>query len=172
MDALRNFLVEKALSKVAIKAITQELKELNRDEEIQKMKMDEKVKYLAQRVAGEVFVQSNIYGAVSELCREFGIVSILEKYGNYVKIRVSIEEKEKSIGYLFKLVQAIHQSHEMSEYSVSQTTLEQIFQSFANLKFDESVKHFKYSETLCDIEDFTPEVLKKKPIEDITQKAL
>jgi len=30
----------------------------------------------------------------------------------------------------------------VSDYSVTQTTLEQIFQSFANLKFDESIQRY------------------------------
>lgn len=36
--------------------------------------------------------------------------------------------------------------HGVSDYSVSQTTLEQIFQSFANLKFDQNIEKYTIDE--------------------------
>ena len=45
---------------------------------------------------------------------------------------------EKSIGFVFSLIENKRESYKISEYSASQTTLEQIFQTFANLKIDEA----------------------------------
>lgn len=74
---------------------------------------------------------------LTELCREYDEVELLEKYGSYMKIRVAT--KGRSLGTLFGLIESIKTKYGVSDYSVSQTTLEQIFQSFANLKFDESI---------------------------------
>ena len=43
----------------------------------------------------------------------------------------------KSIGYLFGLIETIKDQFCISEYSVGQTTLEQIFQQFANQRADQ-----------------------------------
>jgi hypothetical protein len=61
-------------------------------------------------------------------------VEILEHYNDYY--RVKLERKEEgasSIGRLFGLVESLKDAGLFSEYSVSQTTMEQIFQQFANL---------------------------------------
>ena len=43
----------------------------------------------------------------------------------------------KSIGYVFGLIETLKDQFCISEYSVGQTTLEQIFQQFANQRADE-----------------------------------
>ena len=43
---------------------------------------------------------------------------------------------------MFNLVQNIQKDFNIDQYSVNQTTLEQIFQSFANLSFDQGVRKF------------------------------
>ena len=62
---------------------------------------------------------------------------MIEHYGNYMRLRV--ERHNKSIGFLFKLIEELKDEHQLEDYSVSQTTLEQIFQGFADLKFNENV---------------------------------
>ncbi len=62
-----------------------------------------------------------------------------------MKMRVST--KGRSLGTLFGLVESIKAKHGVSDYSISQTTLEQIFQSFANLKFDENIQRFCIDQT-------------------------
>lgn len=59
---------------------------------------------------------------LTELCHEYGEVELLEKYGSYMKIRVSTQGR--SLGTLFGLVESIKNKHGVSDYSVSQTTLE------------------------------------------------
>ena len=62
---------------------------------------------------------------LTELCREYDEVELLEKYGSYMKIRVAT--KGRSLGTLFGLIESIKTKYGVSDYSVSQTTLEQIF---------------------------------------------
>ena len=60
---------------------------------------------------------------------EFKELKILEHYGNFWKIKVSRDEF--SIGYLFGLMEKIKGNFNISEYSVAQTSLDQIFNNFA-----------------------------------------
>lgn len=91
-------------------------------------------------IAFQIYTQTKLCGVLTEMCHEYSEVELLEKYGGYMKIRVSTQGR--SLGSLFGLVEAIKTKYNVSDYSVSQTTLEQIFQSFANLKFDESIQRF------------------------------
>ena len=52
-------------------------------------------------------------------------MEILEHYSDYFKLKV--DKSDKSIGFLFGLIESCKTDFEISEYSVSQTTLEQIF---------------------------------------------
>jgi hypothetical protein len=61
-------------------------------------------------------------------------VEVLEHYSDYYKLRVP--RGSKSIGFVFGYIEKNKTPLNISEYSVSQTTLEQIFQTFANLKID------------------------------------
>ena len=76
------------------------------------------------------------------LVDDFFEVELLEHYNDYYKVRVP--RGDKSIGFVFSLIENKKEAFNISEYSASQTTLEQIFQTFANLKFDE-VKTLKFS---------------------------
>ena len=63
-------------------------------------------------------------------------VEVIENYGSYMRLRV--QRHNKTIGFLFKLIEELKEEHQLEDYSVSQTTLEQIFQGFADLKFNEN----------------------------------
>ncbi len=54
---------------------------------------------------------------------------MLEHFSNSYKIKVSRDSY--SIGYLFGLMENFKTGYSITEYSVSQTTLEQIFNNFA-----------------------------------------
>jgi len=86
----------------------------------------------------------NLYGAIKEISRVFGSIELLEIYGNYMRIRVS--RQDKTIGMMFGMIDELKSAYHIDHYSISQTTLEQIFQSFANLNFDSQVKTFTISE--------------------------
>mmetsp|Transcript_7836 Transcript_7836/g.6936 ORF Transcript_7836/g.6936 Transcript_7836/m.6936 type:complete len:355 (-) Transcript_7836:54-1118(-) len=55
---------------------------------------------------------------------------ILEHYNNFFKFRV--ERGEKSLGFFFGFMENLKSQINFEEYGVSQTTLEQIFNAFAN----------------------------------------
>lgn len=56
-------------------------------------------------------------------------MELVEHYGMAWKLKVSRDDY--SIGYLFGLMEEIQTKYNISEYSVAQTTLEQIFNNFA-----------------------------------------
>ncbi len=66
-----------------------------------------------------------------------GSLSIIEHYSDYFKLKLVKQDNNDetsviSIGKLFGLIERCKDASLISEYSVSQTTMEQIFQSFAN----------------------------------------
>ena len=65
-------------------------------------------------------------------------MEVLEHYNTYFKLR--IPKADKSIGFVFGLIESTKSSAQVSEYSISQTTLEQIFQYFANFDVDDKVE--------------------------------
>ena len=93
-----------------------------------------------EAMSKQVFSDVQLMLCMRELSKVFGQVELLEQYGNYMRVRVA--RLDKSIGYVFGLVQQMRNTHHVSEYSVSQTTLEQIFQSFADIQFTENVVKF------------------------------
>jgi len=75
------------------------------------------------------FVETQGNHVVDFLEKKFSSFEILEHYGNNWKIKVSRDNY--SIGYLFGMMEDIQGQYDISEYSVAQTTLEQIFNNFA-----------------------------------------
>ncbi len=77
------------------------------------------------------------------LCDDFSEVELLEHYNDYYKFKVP--KGDKTIGFVFSLIENRKEAFNISEYSASQTTLEQIFQNFANLNINdqESLKFSK-----------------------------
>lgn len=69
---------------------------------------------------------------VRHFAKTFGQVTLLELYSDYLKIRFN--KTDTSIGHVFGLIEENKETFGIAEYSVSQTTLEQIFQMFANSK--------------------------------------
>ncbi len=59
------------------------------------------------------------------LVDDFLEVELLEHYNDYYKVRVP--RGDKSIGFVFSLIENKKEGFNISEYSASQTTLEQIF---------------------------------------------
>jgi len=96
-----------------------------------------KRQFTLNEIASEIFIKGALFGVIESLCHEFVSVEIIEHYGSYMRLRV--ERHNKSIGFLFKLIEELKEEHQLEDYSVSQTTLEQIFQGFADLKFNQNV---------------------------------
>ena len=73
-------------------------------------------------LASEIYIKGALFGVIESLAHEFKNVEIIEHYGNYMRLRV--ERQNKSIGFLFKLIEELKEEHQLEDYSVSQTTLE------------------------------------------------
>jgi ATP-binding cassette subfamily A (ABC1) protein 3 len=75
---------------------------------------------------------SNIYQIINELlANDISEVEITEYWGNTFQLRISKKENI-SIGFLFGFFDEIQTKFRISEYSISQTSMEQIFNNFAN----------------------------------------
>ena len=75
---------------------------------------------------------------INSLTDLFPSVEILEHYNDYYKLRVP--KGDRTIGFVFGMIEDRKDEMCISEYSVSQTTLEQIFQTFANIQIDDNSK--------------------------------
>ena len=93
--------------------------------------------FRASEIANELSIKRTLFGFVQELCETFRQVEVIEQYGNYMRLRV--QKQDKKIGFLFKLAEELKVKYDLSEYAAHQTTLEQIFQGFANLTFYEKI---------------------------------
>src|SRR5690606_9155295 len=69
-----------------------------------------------------LYVQIQGFKLIKDLTKDFCEVELLEHYNDYYKIRVP--KQNKSIGYLFGLIENNKERYRIKEYSVSQTTLE------------------------------------------------
>jgi ATP-binding cassette subfamily A (ABC1) protein 3 len=74
--------------------------------------------------------QTHGFSIIRYLTQSFEQVEVLEQCGEFFKLRVPKEGK--TIGWLFGRLEQEKRNLGIQEYSVSQTTLEQIFQVFAN----------------------------------------
>jgi len=52
--------------------------------------------------AEKLFNIRNLYGTIKEISRVFGSIELLEQYGNYMRLRVS--RQDKTIGQMFTMV--------------------------------------------------------------------
>ena len=82
---------------------------------------DELIRWIFSETKGAEIIQ--------ELEMIFSTLQIIEHHGNNYKFKVS--KDGHSIGYLFGYMEDIKTKFDVIEYSVSQTTLEQIFNNFA-----------------------------------------
>lgn len=78
-----------------------------------------------QNFASYLFTLSGGLKVIEHMCRVFPNVEMYEQCSDFFKMRIPREGH--TIGYLFGLVQASKLRFGISEYSVSETSLEQIF---------------------------------------------
>ncbi len=73
---------------------------------------------------------------ISELLNIFDSVTINYLYENNIKLKLPKKETEKNptIGYLLGLLENKKKEFRISEFSINQTSLEQIFNKFASEK--------------------------------------
>jgi len=65
----------------------------------------------------QAHAEVNLFRCILELCKTFSEVEVIEKYGNYVRVRVA--RLDKSIGSVFGMVESMKGMYDVSEYSVS-----------------------------------------------------
>lgn len=78
---------------------------------------------------------SNIYKIIKGLLSSFNEVEITEYWGNTYQLKIP-KSSNITIGYLFGYFDDIKESCSISDYSIGQTSMEQIFNSFANQEED------------------------------------
>lgn len=59
----------------------------------------------AYEVASQMFALTRIGDVLTTLCQDFEEVERLERYGNYIKVRVAT--RGKSLGHLFGLIEQV-----------------------------------------------------------------
>ncbi len=78
------------------------------------------------------YLIDNILGFSNKLSNQFEDISIAEFYDNNLKIKIGKSKEKISIGSLFGLLEDLKAECNIAEYSISQTSLEQIFNKFAS----------------------------------------
>ena len=81
------------------------------------------------------YTQQYGFQFIEFLAKQFEQVELLEQCSDFYKIRVPKEDK--TIGYIFGLLEGQKETYAIAEYGVSQTSLEQIFQNFAQQSVDD-----------------------------------
>ena len=82
-----------------------------------------------------LYTQQRGFSFIEFLAKQFEQVELLEQCSDFYKIRVPKEDK--TIGYLFGQIEGQREQQGVAEYGVSQTSLEQIFQNFAQQSVDD-----------------------------------
>ena len=102
-----------------------------------------------------LFIQRYGFQFIEFIGKQFPQVEVMEQCGYFYKMRVPREDK--TIGYLFGQLEQNKEQFQVQEYSVCQTSLEQIFQTFANLQIgDKAAYEFKVN-TLGNLELANPD---------------
>lgn len=108
-----------------------------------------------------IYTIDNAMRMFASLCENFGFVEVLSAHISTYKLRVM--RQDKTIGYLFGLLEDKKDEFGIVEYSASQTTLEQIFAMFAMMSIDDGEEHLRFT---YDNDD--PMKMKKERVSQIT----
>jgi len=60
-------------------------------------------------LAEKLFTQRNLYGTIKAICKVFGSIELLESYGNYMRLRVS--RQDKTIGQMFGMIDELKKAY-------------------------------------------------------------
>ena len=83
----------------------------------------------AEEFLNWVHLQKNGAGFFKELSNKFNRSAQIENFNNSFTFKASRDDQ--SIGFVFGMLEELKQKYSIQEYSVSQTSLEQIFNIFA-----------------------------------------
>ena len=86
-----------------------------------------------------IFYSENFIKCTDKILDHFSDVSVVEFWENNYKLKVKKNQNISSIGFLFGLVEDQKAECCLAEYSISQTSLEQIFNKFASENDKETV---------------------------------
>lgn len=75
-------------------------------------------------------MENRIIELISLLKQITGSIELIERHENYIKFK--IEPKEMKLGNIFGIIENKRNQFGIKEYCISQTTLDQIFNYFAN----------------------------------------
>lgn len=96
-----------------------------------------------------MFNVENCLRLSQELLQSYTELSIAGHWENNFKLKIKKDQHSPSIGYLYGLMEDRKLQYSLSEYSISQTSLEQIFNDFA-LENEEEVYKKSNKETAVD----------------------
>jgi len=85
-----------------------------------------------KRLVEWTFYTENALSAIAKILSHFENISIIEFWDNIFKLKIKKNSNNSSIGFLFGLFEDLKVEFFLSEYSISQTSLEQIFNKFAS----------------------------------------
>lgn len=81
-----------------------------------------------------VFDENHVRGFHSDIKRSFPRSALKEAYEGFVHIH--IDDPNISLSKLFHIIESSKQKYSIENYTVSQTTLEQVFLNFARSQLD------------------------------------
>ena len=79
-----------------------------------------------------MFYTENALKCIAKTLKNFEDITIIEFWDNIFKLKIKKNSSNNSIGFLFGLIEDQKLECFLSEYSISQTSLEQIFNKFAS----------------------------------------
>jgi len=88
-------------------------------------------KVKARTVANFLHIEQRGLQIAQEIAAEFGDVRVPEHIGSFFKFRIDKSQEQHTIGFVFGYLQTLVEKYGISQYSASQTSLNQIFQIFA-----------------------------------------
>jgi ATP-binding cassette subfamily A (ABC1) protein 3 len=95
-----------------------------------------------------VFDENRVNGFYDIVKNSFPNSQLKEAYEGFVHIHIT--EPNLSLAQLFRIIESCKQRYSIENYTVSQTTLEQVFLNFARSQLDaEELQHRMRAENSC-----------------------
>lgn len=93
----------------------------------------------------KIFDGDRVHGFYNEIKNAFPNCQLKEAYEGFVHIHIN--EANLSLAQLFRIIESCKQTYSIEHYTVSQTTLEQVFLNFARSQLDaDELQHRMRSE--------------------------
>ena len=99
-----------------------------------------------------IFYNDNLLKCCLKLSKNYQKITIVEFWDNNFKLKIEKNSSGNNIGSLFGLLEDLKPECSLAEYSISQTSLEQIFNYFA-LQNDETVLNYNKAKEIIVTEE-------------------